>query len=161
VLVHAARNAPEWLAVVAPDALELAVTLGNTRVLGREVGVDDDDDDDDDDGGGGGVGRTSKKDNENERKEAAVLSNALELALTVLDGCIEVDGGRSIGLDHTALVLGTGEWATMVFSHLEKGVRMPGGGGAQEVKLRRAAAGVLLKVDELTSRWRRSMVDIR
>jgi telomere length regulation protein len=44
---------------------------------------------------------------------------------------------------------------------LEKGVRAEGGGGAQEVKLKRAAAGVLLKVDELTSRWRRSMVDVR
>jgi hypothetical protein len=34
VLVHASQNAPAWLAVVAPDALELAVTLG-TRSISR------------------------------------------------------------------------------------------------------------------------------
>jgi telomere length regulation protein len=41
---------------------------------------------------------------------------------------------------------------------LEKGVRVPGGGGTQETRLRGAVAGVLLKVDALTSKWRRSMV---
>ena len=34
VLVHASQNAPAWLAVVVPDALELAVTLG-TRSIPR------------------------------------------------------------------------------------------------------------------------------
>jgi len=58
-------------------------------------------------------------------------------------------------------LLGAGEWAGEVFTRLEKGARVEGGGGAQEVKLKRAAAAVLLKVDELTSRWRRSMVDVR
>jgi len=57
------------------------------------------------------------------------------------------------------LLLGAGEWANAVFSRLEKGAKMEGGGGVQEVKLKRAAAGVLLKVDSLTSRWRRSMID--
>lgn len=31
ILVHAAQNAPQWLAIVAPDALELAVTLGTKQ----------------------------------------------------------------------------------------------------------------------------------
>jgi telomere length regulation protein len=146
VLVHAARNAPEWLAVVAPDALELAVTLG-TRPLSRH-------DNDEDDGPAGGPGGEAKS------KEASVLTAALELALIVLDGCLELDGGRSVGLDHTALLLGTGEWAGGVFSLLEKGARVPGGGGALEARLRGAAAGVLIKVDSLTSTWRRSMVNI-
>jgi telomere length regulation protein len=145
VLVHAARNAPEWLAVVAPDALELAVTLG-TRPLSRH--------DNDEDDGEAGLGGEAKS------KEASVLTATLELALIVLDGCLELDGGRSIGLDHTALLLGTGEWAGGVFSLLEKGVRVPGGGGALEARLRGAAAGVLIKVDSLTSTWRRSMVNI-
>ncbi|KAJ7109184.1 telomere length regulation protein-domain-containing protein [Mycena epipterygia] len=139
ILVHASKNAPEWLAIIGPDALELAITLGTKPVSTMET--------DDDESPG------------SKSKEASVLSTALELALVVLDGCLELDGGRALGLDHTALLLGAGEWASTVFSRLEKGAKMEGGGGVQEVKLKRAAAGVLLKVDSLTSRWRRSMID--
>jgi telomere length regulation protein len=146
VIVHAAQNAPEWLAVVAPDALELAVTLGTKPMSYMESSNHDDPDE----GDGSSHG-----------KEASVLTSALELALIVLDGCLEVDGGLAIGLEHTTLLLGTGEWAGTVFSHLEKGQRVEGGAGIHEVKLRKAAAGVLLKVDELTSKWRRSMLDTR
>ncbi|KAH9901137.1 telomeric DNA binding protein [Cubamyces lactineus] len=150
VLVHAARNAREWLAAIAPDALELAVTLG-TRPLSRGEGRDDTEVDPEDKSGTG----------ENKQsKEAALLTAALELAVIVLDGCLDIDGGRSLGLEHTALLLGTGEWAGKVFEALENGAKVLGGGGAQEVRLRRAAAGVILKVDELTSKWRRSMVDV-
>ncbi|KAI0336269.1 telomeric DNA binding protein [Cubamyces sp. BRFM 1775] len=151
VLVHAARNAREWLAVIAPDALELAITLG-TRPLSRGEGKDDTDVDTEDKAGAG----ESKQ-----SKEAALLTAALELAVIVLDGCLDLDGGRSLGLEHTALLLGTGEWAGKVFEALENGAKVLGGGGAQEVRLRRAAAGVILKVDELTSKWRRSMVDVQ
>ena len=82
-----------------------------------------------------------------------------DCALIVLDGCIDLHGGRTISLDHTALVLGVNEWAEGVLSRLEKGVKILGGGGVQEMKLRRAAAGVILKADEITSRWRMSMID--
>nr|GAT43941.1 predicted protein [Mycena chlorophos] len=135
VLVHAARNASEWLAVIAPESLEVAVTLGTKPMTNDEEYQSP------------------------ESKEAAVLCAALELAIVVLDGCLEVDGGRSLGLEHTALLFGIGEWAGSVFSKLEKGLLVEGGGGIQEVKLKRAAAGVLLKVDSLTSKWRRSMID--
>lgn len=146
VIVHAAQNAPEWLAVVAPDTLELAVTLG-TKPMSYMKSSDDEDPD--------------ERDGSSHGKEASVLTSALELALIVLDGCLEVDGGRVIGLEHATLLLGTGEWAGAVFSHLEKGKRIEGGAGIHEVKLRKAAAGVLLKIDELTSKWRRSMLDTR
>jgi telomere length regulation protein len=146
VLVHAAQNAPQWLAIVAPDALELAITLGTKPISQME---DDDDD------------RPEERESNSQGKEASILTTALELILVVLDGCLELDGGRSLGMEHTALLLGAGEWAGAVFSQLEKGTRVEGGGGAQEIKLKRAAAGVLLKVDELTSRWRRAMVDVR
>ncbi|KAI0048561.1 hypothetical protein FA95DRAFT_1034938 [Auriscalpium vulgare] len=144
VLVHAARNAPAWLAVVAPDALELAVTLG-TRPISHTP------DDDDDDNGGA---TQSAQD-----KEARVLSTALELALVVLDTALELDGGRSLGLEHTALLLATGEWAQEVFDRLEKGILVKGGGGS-EARLSKAAAGVVIKVDELAQKWRRSMIDV-
>ncbi|KAH7916002.1 telomere length regulation protein-domain-containing protein [Hygrophoropsis aurantiaca] len=147
ILVHAAHNAPQWLAIVAPDALELAVTLG-TRTISTFT-------DDGTDEIADGVQSSSKA------KEASVLTSALELALVVLDGSLELDRGRSLGLEHTALLLGTGEWAGQVFSQIEKGVLVEGGGGVHELKLQKTAAGVLLKVDELTSKWRRSMVDIR
>ncbi|OSX64936.1 hypothetical protein POSPLADRAFT_1044368 [Postia placenta MAD-698-R-SB12] len=144
VLVHAARHAKEWLAIIAPDALELAVTLG-TRPVSVVEGDDDDDEPDEAQKGRG--------------KDAALLTAALELALIVLDGSLELDEGRSLGLEHTALLFGAEEWAKEVFSKLESGVRTVGEGGEHEVRLRRAAAGVLLKVDELTSKWRRSMID--
>ncbi|KIP04779.1 hypothetical protein PHLGIDRAFT_25407 [Phlebiopsis gigantea 11061_1 CR5-6] len=145
VVVHAARNAKEWPAVLAPDALELAVTVG-TRPVSAAEGRDDSDDED-----GPAGGQT--------RKEAALLSTAMELAVVVIDGSLERDGGRSLGLEHTALVLAAGEWGAEVLSRLEKGTRVLGEGGVQEMKLRRAAAGLVLKVDELTSRWRPSMVN--
>lgn len=151
VLVHAARNAPEWLAVVAPDALELAVTLG-TRPVSNSP-------DEDDCSGNENASGTPRQDSR-EDKEARVLTMALELALIVLDGCAELDGGRSLGLEHTALLLGAGEWAGQVFARLEKGLLVKGGGGMAEARLSKAAAGVVLKVNELAERWRRSMIDL-
>lgn len=148
VMVHAARNAPEWLSVIAPDALELAVTLGS-RPLSANEGENENDDSTGIASSDGGKG-----------KEAAMLTTALELALVVLDGCLDLDGGRALGLEHTALLLGTMEWAGDVLAKLENGARILGGGGIQEMQLRRAAAGVVLKADELSSRWRRSMINL-
>jgi len=141
ILVHASRNAPAWLAVVAPDALELAITLG-TRPISRGG-----EDEDDDESGSG------------DDKDARVLTTALELALVILDACVELDGGRTLSLEHTALLLGAGEWAQGLFARLEKGILVKGGGGVVEIRLRKAAAGVVIKVDEVAERWRRSMID--
>ncbi|KAI9446831.1 hypothetical protein H4582DRAFT_1908693 [Lactarius indigo] len=143
VLVHVSRNAPAWLSVVAPDALELAVTLG-TRPVSRAP------EDDEESGGESGSGAD---------KNARVLTTALELALVVLDTCVELDGGQSLSLEHTALLLAAGEWAQGLFSLLEKGILIKGGGGVAEVRLRKAAAGVVIKVDEVSERWKRSMID--
>lgn len=144
VLVHASRNAPAWLAVVASDALELAVTLG-TRSISRGI------EDEEESSGMSGSG---------DDKDARVLRTALELALVVLDGCMELDGGRTLCLEHTALLLAVGEWAQGLFAQLEKGILVKGGGGSGEVGLRKAAAGVVIKVDEVSERWRRSMIDV-
>ncbi|KIY51038.1 hypothetical protein FISHEDRAFT_38201 [Fistulina hepatica ATCC 64428] len=149
VLMHASQAASEWLAVLAPDALELAVTLGVRRlslsemqgdVLESNVVAND-------------------ADSEGKHKDASVLSAALELIVIVLDGCLLRDSGRSLALEHTTLLLGAGEWARTVFERLENGEKIRGGGGLQEAKLKRAAAGALLKVEELAARWRRAMVD--
>lgn len=148
VLVDAGRHAKEWLAIIAPDVLELAVTIG-TRPLSSAEGEDEDADP-----SAPGSQASAKV------KEAALLTTSLELALVALDGCIDLDGGRTISLDHTTLVLGVNEWAEGVLSTLEKGVKILGGAGVQEMKLKRAAAGVILKADEVTTRWRRSMIDV-
>ncbi|KAI9566479.1 telomere length regulation protein-domain-containing protein [Boletus coccyginus] len=145
ILVHASQNAPQWLAVIAPNTLELAVTVGSRQIT-RPVSEDSDDED--------GSPKGS------ERKEASVLTSALNLVLIILDGCIELDGGHSLGLEHTALLIGAGEWAGQVFNLLERGIQVTGIGGIHEVELRRATAGVLLKVDQITSKWRRSMVNV-
>lgn len=150
ILVHMARNAPEFLRIIAPDALELAVTIG-TRPLTGKVGPDDEDEND--------KGR-EKEAADGQDRQAAVLSSSLELAVIAIDGCLELDDGRSLGLEYTALVLAAGEWAGQILEHLGKGERVSGGGGVEEVKLRGAAAGLALKVDELSTRWRRSMVGI-
>jgi hypothetical protein len=63
VLVHVSQNAPTWLAVVAPDALELAVTLG-TRSISRGG-----EDEDEEESGGGEPGS-------GEDKDARVLATA-------------------------------------------------------------------------------------
>lgn len=145
ILVNAAQNASEWLAIIAPDSLELSVTLG-TRPVSHIDAIGDE-----------GVQTAEDR----QIQEASVLTSALELALVVLDGALEIDGGQILCLEHTTLVLGVGDWAGKVFGSLEKGLKVQGGGGLHEVKLSRAAAGVLLKVDELTSKWRRSMLDTR
>ena len=147
ILVHAAHNSKEWLAIIAPDALELAVTVG-TRPISKGEGLDEDSDDE------GGPSESLAK------KEAALLSTSMELAIVVVDGSLELDGGKTLALEHTTLLLAAGEWGSSVLSRLEKGVKALGGGGVQEIKLRRAAAGLVLKVDELSSRWRPSMVDM-
>lgn len=144
VLVHAARNAKEWLSVTAHDSLELAVTLG-TRPLAHSEDSDDEDD-------------SNKGFAQEGKKEASLLTSCLELAMITIDGCLDLDGGRSLGLEHTALLMGAGEWGSAVLAGLEKGMKVLGGGGRQEMQLQRAAAGLVLKVDELTSKWRRSMV---
>lgn len=143
VLVHASEHTVEWLGFIAPDSLELALSLG-TKPISVAENADEAVDSNPADRGA---------------KEASVLASALELALIVLDGCIQLDGGRSLSLDHTALLTSVNEWATVVFSRLEDGLKLQGGGGEQGAALGRAASGVILKVDEILSKWRRSMVD--
>ncbi|KAF9069948.1 telomere length regulation protein-domain-containing protein [Rhodocollybia butyracea] len=141
VLVHASEHAPMWRGSIAPDSLELALTLGTKPMSVAETADQPMDSSD------------------RGAREASVLASALELSLIVLDGCIQLDGGRSLSLDHTALLMNVNEWANVVFSKLEDGIKLSGGGGEEGVNLRRAASGVILKVDEIVSKYRRSMID--
>lgn len=123
LLIHAARHAPTFLAVLAPAALELATTVGarHQATPGLDGEVDS-------------------------SPQAQVVSAALGLALAVLDTAVELDKGRTFALDAPALVLGTGEWAHAVFEAQSDGERAAGG---REGRLRAAAAGVVVKVAEI------------
>lgn len=141
VLIHAARHAPPFLAVLAPETLQLAVTLGARPMPATRMR-------------GGG---------DDENDEATVLAGTLELALVVLDTCGELDGGRTMMLDHGGLTMACVEWAEMVFQRSESGVRVRGeteigpgailAGGASRV--RRASAGLCVVLGGIRERWAR------
>ena len=144
VLLHAGRHSPAFLAVLAPESLGLAIQLGTTRVAK-----------DDDEFGSGGKEQSGES---WEQRQGRVVSAALEVTLVVLEGCVELDGGRSIALEHAAQVLAVEEWSRGVFEALEKGLRIRGGGGANETRMTAAAAGVAMKVSQILEKWRRSLV---
>ena len=139
VLMDAGRFSPAYLDVLGPGALELSITLG-TRKISATEGVSD------------GLANESQG-----AKEASVLRACLQLALAVLDACLDLDGGRALASDHTTLLLGIGEWSESVFKVMEAGAKVIGGGGREEDRLFRSAAGLVLKVDEIRSKWRGSM----
>lgn len=155
LLVHAARHAPTFLSVLAPSAIELAVTIGARHPArpesfaiepssgGGAGGV----------GGVGGVGKVGEE--EDEAPEAQVVGAALELALAALDTAEELDNGRTLAFDAPQLVLAAGEWATAVFdAQSGRGVQAAGA-GSRESRLRAAAAGVVVKVAEIGEKWGR------
>ncbi|KAL1408560.1 telomere binding protein [Vanrija albida] len=124
LLIHAARHAPTFLAVLAPAALELATTVGARHQAAPDLD---------------GQADTSP--------QAQVVSAALGLALAALDTAVDLDKGRTFALDAPALVLGAGEWAHGVFEAESGGAKASGGG--REGRLRAAAAGVVVKVAEI------------
>ena len=150
VLIHTVHFSPVYLTVLAPDALEFAVALG-TRLMSLSSSSDLFTD-----------GKSDEESAEGESsREASVLNAALDLALVTLDGCIDLDQGRSISLEHTSLLMATREWGGRVLELFEGGVRLRGGGGKMsEVNIQGAAAGLVLKVEEIISRWQRSMITL-
>ncbi|KAG8759757.1 telomere binding protein [Ceratobasidium sp. 428] len=141
VLLHASRHAPALLHVLAPDAAELALAVGTQPMSYiRHSSLDG-----------------APEDN---GTEAGVLAGALELALTVLDAAIELDGGRVFALERAELLVGIGQWASTVFEALDNGKKVPGQGGAGEERVVRIAAGVVLTAQRMMGKWNRSMVMI-
>ncbi|KAK2460524.1 hypothetical protein APHAL10511_006994 [Amanita phalloides] len=146
ILVHLSRLSSEWLAVVAPESLEIALTVGTLPVSRVELESGHDD-----------YSAFATASNW-EQQDAAILTAAFELAVLVLDGCLELDRGRFLSLQRTTLLQRTGDWGRNVFSRLNQGLKVRGGGGVHETSLMRAVTGVLLKVDDIIAYWRQSMV---
>lgn len=135
LLLHAARHSPSFLHVLAPEGLELALTVGARQ-----------------------VSRPSAFEHESslptDRAEASVLGACLELALVCLDTSFDLDQGRTLAADHGAPLLATGEWAQAVFETEERGGAVAAGqGGMREGRVRVAAAGVVVKVAEMGEKW--------
>jgi len=141
VLLHASRHSLAFLRVLAPEALEVALTLG-TRPVSAVVSDDE----------------------AVKEKEASVLASALELVLVVLDASFDLDSGRALALEKTLVVLAVRDWAGEVFRRLEDSGASDGGQGERDGdavdRVRRAAAGVLLKVQDLMEKWQRSMISL-
>ena len=141
LLVHAARHSSVFLSVLAPEAIELGITIGarhlatpsnNPMITDLDTqGVD-----------------------EGSKTEAQVLAAALELVLVSLDVSVELDKGRTLALDKPELVLAAGEWATGVFEVESKGGQVSSGqGGLREGRVKATAAGVVVKISEIGERW--------
>lgn len=128
VLVHAARHSALFLAVIAPEALRLAVTTAGRAAAARHASSVDD-------------------------GEVSVLAAALELAVVCLDASRDLDGGRTLVVDHAGVVLAVAEWAALVFDQTERGERVLGEGGEDEGRVRRNSAGLCVLVAEVREKW--------
>jgi len=107
VLNDAARNSPHFLAIIAPETLELVLAL-----------------------------RGSEADND------AVRQSMLHLVLVTLEASIEADNARTLARDFSKVVWQVKDWAEETWNEKEqRGGHIDGTG--------RAAAGVLLRLDEV------------
>jgi telomere length regulation protein len=141
LLIHAARHSSVFLSVLAPEAIELGVTIGARHLAtpSNNPMITDFD---------------TKGVEEGSKTEAQVLAAALELVLVSLDVSVELDKGRTLALDKAELVLAAGEWATGVFEVESKGGKVSAGqGGMREGKVKATAAGVVVKISEIGERW--------
>ncbi|TYJ57904.1 hypothetical protein B9479_001259 [Cryptococcus floricola] len=135
LMLDAARHSTVFLSVICPEAMELAVTIGVRHPARPKLSSDSELDD-------------------LSRAEAQVLSAALELALVCLDIAVDLDGGRTLAREKSALILAAGEWASEVFkTETEGGEVSAGQGGRNEGKIRAEAAGIIIKVGEIGDKW--------
>ncbi|KAJ9110815.1 hypothetical protein QFC22_006671 [Naganishia vaughanmartiniae] len=103
IMLHAARHSSAFLAVLAPDALELAIAMGTQLASAVSLSLG------------------SENQSQTEAPEADVVAAALELALVCLDGSRELDGGKSLARDHLPSAMAAAEWAGGVFEKEKRG----------------------------------------
>lgn len=141
VLVHAARHSPALLAVIVPETLSFVLMLRPIVSPSSSQHVN------------------SAGAPEPARDEDLVVASGLELALAALDGTVHLDGGRMLMSSSVAngsggtLVADIKDWAEHVFEAEER----KGNGDLAVGRPGRAAAGVLLRVEEIVGKWRLSV----
>lgn len=141
LLLHAARHSPLFLAVLSPEAIELALTIGS-----RHPSRSDDNP----------ITNPDEERSDGSQQEALVVGAALETSLVCLDTSFELDSGRTLALDKPQLIVAVGEWAGGVFEVESRGGQVAAGqGGMREGRIKAAAAGVVVKVSEIGEKWRR------
>ncbi|KAK4051669.1 telomere binding protein [Microbotryomycetes sp. JL221] len=139
ILVHASRHAPQFLSVIAPQILKLAIGLKPLMTPSSQQGGDDID--------------------------TAVIAAAMELLLSVFDAVTDLDHGSSLvnssaidGEGGVELVVQIKEWAEKVFEldeHRHAGTLTSANGSAAVLgRSGRACAGLLLRIDECLQKWR-------
>jgi telomere length regulation protein len=141
LLIHAARHSAVFLSVLAPEAIELGVTIGARHLPSPSNNplITDLD--------------TAGMD-EGSKTEAQVLAAALELVLVSLDVSVELDKGRTLAFDKPELVLAAGEWASGIFEVENRGGQVSSGqGGMREGRVKAVAAGVVVKIAEIGEKW--------
>ncbi|GAA5874898.1 hypothetical protein JCM3774_006563 [Rhodotorula dairenensis] len=141
VLVHASRHSPAFLAVIVPETLSFVLMLRPAISAGGE----------------GQLPNNSTP--ATPRDQDLVVASALELALAALDGTVHLDGGRMLMSSSVAngsggaLVTDIKDWAEHVFEQEER----KGHGDLAVGRPGRAAAGVLLRIEEILGKWRLSV----
>lgn len=141
LLLHASRHSSLFLSVLAPEVMEMGITVGsrhspspsnNPLITDLDTaGLDD-----------------------GSNTEAQVLAAALEMVLVALDISVELDGGRTLAMDKAELALAAGEWASGVFEVERKGGQVSAGqGGMREGRVRATAAGVVVKIAEIGEKF--------
>lgn len=133
ILLHAARHAPSFLAVLAPEALALVVSLRPPASTTRrrepiELGEGND---------------PSVVDRD------LVISAEMELVLLILSTSHSLDGGHALTRHSFELLAEVQSWAEEVFEVEENKA-----GGAAVGRAGRSAAGILLRLEEILGRWR-------
>lgn len=111
VLVDAARNSPHFLAIIAPETLQLALAL-------RSI----------------------------DKADESVQTSTLQLMLIAIDISVSIDGGRELARNHSALMWQAKDWAEVAWTEQEER------GGNAPSALAKAAAGLLLRLDTVTSK---------
>ncbi|GAA5880743.1 hypothetical protein JCM16303_004335 [Sporobolomyces ruberrimus] len=130
ILLHAARHAPTFLAVLAPESLALVASLRPPASTPSTH-----------------VART--EDDPGQVDEDLVLSAEMELILLILSSSHSLDGGQTLTRSSFELLSEAQSWAEEVFEAEEAK-----SGGAAVGRAGRAAAGVLLRLEEILGRWR-------
>ncbi|KZT51597.1 hypothetical protein CALCODRAFT_124246 [Calocera cornea HHB12733] len=134
VLMDAARFSPAYLAILAPEVLELAVTVGSRALT------------------------TAAQSDSQNKQRADVVAYSAQVALIIIDTSAELDGGRTLAMEHARALFAVGDWARTLFENEEKGIRLDGAGSVGGSNLERVAASLVLKVHDLLDKWRGSMI---
>ncbi|GAA6004804.1 hypothetical protein JCM11491_002237 [Sporobolomyces phaffii] len=133
VLLDAARHAPTFLAVLAPETLALVCSL---RPPADSVSTRD------------RIAYDAADESVRADREM-VQAGQLEVILVVLAASHALDRGHTLVESSFQLLTECQEWAELVFAEAEDQ-----SGGAAVGRAGRAAAGVLLRLEEIFSRWR-------